>query len=412
MNDFSENWQQLRLRAGDRADLLGNAWPTKKQEAYHYASLSSLDKTKWKKAPSLSEKDLKEKITALSLPEVNNRLVFSNGYFMPSLSFLGDGGNWQIKKNVLEEGCEKLSFEERLNLSLGEEKISLKIPFLKASQSLQILFLNEGENISLHSAVDFEVSENQKISVFEVHAGEGHFLENNLIHVKSSKSSHISWVKAQFSGSKTASLSHTYFDLAEGAKASWTLLAKGNLFEREVFRAVLADENAVLEANGLQLVGKDQLADFNISVAHEANHTFSQQSFKALAIENGHAIFQGKSAISKRGNKSEAHQKSDALLLSDRAIFDVKPELEIFADDVKCTHGATVGALEEQDIFYLRARGIALDEAKRLLLFSFVKDILDHISDENIHLWVQDYVFPFLDFEKEEIFHIEQEGKH
>ncbi|QCE33955.1 hypothetical protein FAI40_00570 [Acetobacteraceae bacterium] len=407
MNDFSENWRKLRLRAGKKAELLGNAWPTKKEEAYHYASLSSLDKKAWAEPVYPEEESIAEKIFLLDLPEVKNRMVFANGYFISSLSFLEDGGDWKVKKE--ERVSEKsFSFEERLNDVFRKEQLLLKVSSRVDLSELQLLFLNEGKSVSFHPSVVLQTIEGQKLSVCEVHVGDGEFLENALVEVKCEKSSTLFWTKAQLNASEAASLSLTDFSLEKSARVSFTLLAKGSAFAREVVRAELKAENAFLETNGLQLSGKNQLVDFNVSIAHEANHTESQQSLKTLVSGNGHAIFQGKSAISKRGNKSSAHQKSDALLLSDKGIFDVKPELEIFADDVKCSHGATVGALDDQDIFYIRSRGVSLGGAKRLLLFSFVNEVLDRISDEKIRFWAQAHVFPFLGGGDEEIFGTEE----
>ena len=171
--------------------------------------------------------------------------------------------------------------------------------------------------------------------------------------------------------------------LAAGAAYASTALALGGDLVRDEIDLRLTGEGASCRLDGLNLAtGRDHL-DSTLRIAHDAAHCRSDQHYRAVADDHGHAVFQGRIAVAPGAQKSDAHQLHRALLLSDEAVADAKPELEILADDVQCSHGASIGDLDEDALFYLQARGIGRGEARNLLIDAFAAEIVEGIAEEN-----------------------------
>ena len=148
--------------------------------------------------------------------------------------------------------------------------------------------------------------------------------------------------------------------------------------------------NAVLD--GLFLVDSDQHIDHHTVINHCAGNTQSSETYRGIADGNGRGVFNGKIFVAKDAQKIAAEQSSKNLLLSNGAEIDTKPELEIYADDVKCAHGATVGQLDESSFFYLRSRGIDERAARSILTFAFAADIAEKITLERLRSWVEEII--------------------
>jgi Fe-S cluster assembly protein SufD len=154
----------------------------------------------------------------------------------------------------------------------------------------------------------------------------------------------------------------------------------GGKLVRSDIDVTLAESGAHAELFGVVLAGGEQHIDNHVRVDHIAPRTTSVETFRAIAGDRAHAVFSGKVVVRPNAQQIDARKNSDNLLLSNKAEIDTKPELEIYADDVKCSHGATVGELDEDHLFYLRARGIGAEEARSLLTFAFAQTILERID--------------------------------
>jgi Fe-S cluster assembly protein SufD len=148
--------------------------------------------------------------------------------------------------------------------------------------------------------------------------------------------------------------------------------------------ARLAGTKGITHLNGAQLLGGDQHADFTTVVRHDAPSTTSRQTVKNVLAGRSQGVFQGRIEVARVAQKTDGYQMNQALLLSPEAEIDTKPELEIFADDVKCSHGATVGELDAEQLFYLRSRGIPDVEARSMLVRAFLADSLDAVTNEAV----------------------------
>jgi Fe-S cluster assembly protein SufD len=168
-------------------------------------------------------------------------------------------------------------------------------------------------------------------------------------------------------------------------------------FGRADFSIKMNGAGAECDVSGLSLLAGKQHSDTTICVEHIAPHCKSSQFFKTVLNDQSRGVFQGKIHVHKDAQKTDGYQLSNNLLLSRLAEMDVKPELEIYADDVKCSHGTTTGELDETPLFYLMSRGISKEDARKLLLEAFLGEVLDKIShddvrtlfDERVHLWLK-----------------------
>ncbi|MDR0582722.1 MAG: Fe-S cluster assembly protein SufD, partial [Prevotellaceae bacterium] len=167
---------------------------------------------------------------------------------------------------------------------------------------------------------------------------------------------------------------------AAGSMVTCNVMTLHGAFIENVIDIKLQGENAGCRANGLFLIDGTQRFVTDISIAHEAGHCRSNQLFKGIINNEAVGRFHGRVLVAKNAQKTEAFQANNNLLLTKQAKMYTQPQLEIYADDVKCSHGATIGQLDEQALFYLRSRGIALKEARLLQQIGFVQDVLDKIG--------------------------------
>ena len=180
-------------------------------------------------------------------------------------------------------------------------------------------------------------------------------------------------------GDAMSSLAHTRVTIEEGAYYdNFALIKSGKLVRNEI-EAKLAGKLAQCALNTVMLLRGSIHADTTTQIRHEAPFCSSRQICKSVIAEKAHGVFQGGITVAEGAQKTDAQQLSRALLLSDQAEMDAKPELKIYADDVKCSHGASIGALDENAMFYLRSRGLNEQEARALLIRGFAGEILDEI---------------------------------
>ena len=168
-------------------------------------------------------------------------------------------------------------------------------------------------------------------------------------------------------------------NLATGAHYDGFTLVLGAGLSREETTVRLAGQEAALAFHGGYLLAERQEATIVANIVHEAPHCSTNEVFKGVLDDRAHGVFQGCITVAKAAQKTDARQLNKTVLLGDRAVMDTKPELEIFADDVKCAHGASIGDLDETALFYLRSRGLSTDVARRMLIEAFVVDAIDLI---------------------------------
>jgi Fe-S cluster assembly protein SufD len=202
-------------------------------------------------------------------------------------------------------------------------------------------------------------------SVTELAVGEGAVVEHVKFQDESREAYHIATIRGRF---------------GRGSRVNAHSFALGARLSRNNIYAELAGEGLECILNGLYLTRDDQLADHHMIVEHSQPHCASHEYFNGILKDKSKGVFHGRILVQPIAQKTDAKQTNKNILLSDQATVDTKPQLEIYADDVKCTHGATVGQLNEESVYYLRSRGIGLETARQMLVHAFAGEIIDRVK--------------------------------
>ena len=179
---------------------------------------------------------------------------------------------------------------------------------------------------------------------------------------------------------------HTFAKQERDSLATVNTFSFGGKLVRNNLDFIHNGENINSFMNGITIIGGEQLVDHHTAVHHNQPNCESYQNYKGVFKDKAHGVFNGKVFVDKIAQKTNAYQQNNNILLDEGATIDTKPQLEIFADDVKCSHGCTVGQLNEDALFYLRARGISKKEAQALLLYAFANDAMQNIDIEPLKL--------------------------
>jgi Fe-S cluster assembly protein SufD len=227
---------------------------------------------------------------------------------------------------------------------------------------------------------------NSQVRVVESHAGDGEtpYLSNAVTEVSVGDHAvvdHYTVVREAEAAFRIGSLHVT---LGRASNFSSHTITLGGAIVRNTAHVVLAGEGGECTLNGLYLAKGRQLVDNQTTIDHAQPHCDSHELYKGILDGRSRAVFNGKIIVRLDAQKTDAKQSNKTLLLSEDAQITTKPQLEIFADDVKCTHGATVGQLDQDALFYLRSRGLSRDQARQLLTHAFAADLLAHIKVEAI----------------------------
>ncbi len=221
-------------------------------------------------------------------------------------------------------------------------------------------------------------------TVVETHVGGGRYFANTVTEVALGHGARLAHAKMQDEGPEAVHVAACAVRLAENAAYDGLVLHTGARLARHELRAEIAGPGAACTMNGAFLADGNRHVDNTLFIDHAAPNGSSRQVFRGVLDDAARGVYQGKVLVERPAQKTDAHQLSRALLLSRGAEMDAKPELEIYADDVKCGHGATTGELDTAHLFYLRGRGVDLPTARRMLVEAFIADIIDAFPDATV----------------------------
>jgi Fe-S cluster assembly protein SufD len=199
--------------------------------------------------------------------------------------------------------------------------------------------------------------------------------------------------KIQREGMKAFHVGSVYATQAQDSHLESFSFAVGASLSRTNIATVLNGTGAHATVNGLYMVSGTQTVDHQTQIEHAKENCTSHEVYRGVLDGESHAVFNGKVYVHPEAQKTDGKQSNNNLLLSDRARVDTKPQLEIFADDVKCTHGATIGRLDQTALFYLKSRGVGKDMAQRLLTYAFAADVLEQLTVEPVKVKLEQLTF-------------------
>jgi len=269
-----------------------------------------------------------------------------------------------------------------LNAAFFADGFLLEVaPGIALDQPVEIVHLASGETgCSIHTRSLVAMGSGSRAAVFESFAGKARYWRNDLVELRLGPGADFTRVALVEEASEAVHTGEMVVTLGRSSRlASFVLLMGGRTVRHEA--TVRAEGEAThCGLNGAFLLSDRQEANVVTTVDHSAPGGETREVFKGVAAGHGHGAFQGRITVRPGAQKVDAHQLSRNLVLSPRAAIDTKPELEIFADDVKCSHGAAVGDLDEAALFYLSARGIDRQQARRMLVEAFIREALDLVE--------------------------------
>ncbi len=401
--------RQLREDAWSRFEAQG--FPTTHDEDWRFTNLASLVRTPFGRAP-LGEAGLTvEGIEAFKVTGAACQMVFVNGRFAPMLSEMGNlpkglevcalaraldcgSGGWA------PEGCAPDGIEQHLgryadirrdvfaalNTALWEDGAYLRIRRgAVIEQPIHLLYVSvgAGSEIMTHPRTLVVAEEASQAAVIEdyVSIGSEVAFSNSVTELAAGQNAVVSHYLIERENLSAFNVSTLRTEQARGTNiSSHSILLGGGLVRNNV-HPVLAGEGAECLINGLFVGAGKQHLDNYMMVEHAQPQGSSRQFYNGILTDKARGVFHGRIVVHKDAQKTDAKQTNRNLLLSDDARIDTKPQLEIHADDVKCTHGATIGQIEEEQLFYLRARGLDETTARNLLLFAFAAECLDRMQE-------------------------------
>jgi len=376
-------------------------FPTIKDEDWKYTSLSPLIRDEYSFSPaeeaSLEYKDVKRYL----LHDVDNyRIVFIDGVFS---SWLSNTASPKFHLGCLCHGIEDDSkliqkyfnsainnLEESLpalNTAFSEEGALVEIPDnTQVSKPIQIVYFttDNGKNRMTQPRNLVILGKNSEAKIVERHQslGSNKVLSNSVTEVFLDKDARLQYYKVQNDHDTASLIDHTYVHQNGGSVSRFgTFLINGGLV-RNNLRFFLNEEHAEANMNGISLLNDRQHGDHHTLVDHRVPNCQSNELYKGIFDDRSRGVFNGKVKVYPDAQKTNAFQQNDNVVLTKSASVDTKPELEIYADDVKCSHGCTVGQLDEEALFYLQARGIPEKEARAMLLYAFKHDVMSDVGIE------------------------------
>ena len=226
------------------------------------------------------------------------------------------------------------------------------------------------------------------------------YLHSSVVDIQIGDKATVNYVLSIEEGDAAQRLAQLNVSIGAEATLNLFILNAGGKLVRQEINFDVVGENANLNISGVNLVGGDAHIDVTSSITHHVPHTNAEEVFRNVATERGNGVFQGQINVRQAAQLTDARMACNTLLLSDDCGFSAKPELEIFADDVQCAHGATVTDLEDSYMFYLMARGISENTARRMLIRAFVAEIVEELEDEaliealenRIDIWMERHV--------------------
>src|ERR1051325_9572874 len=393
---------RLREGAFERFEELG--FPSTDEEDWKYTNVAPVARAEFVPAEGETKLDGGTVEPFVSSEAKGSCLVFVDGTFrreLSSLEAIAEGVVAQDLNEALASGHAEVLWEHLGRLSgEGSDAFSaLNTAFLgggallhvakgvEAGAPVQLLFVSTAESEAATFPRVLVVAErDSRLDLIETYAsvGEESYLTNAVVEVFVGEGARVTHYKVQDEGAKAFHVASTRAELSRSALYDLTTVTLGAQLSRHNIEILLESEGAECHVDGLYLVGTGQHADTHSLIDHRVTHCASRQNYKGILDGRSRAVFNGRVFVRETARGTHAEQNNKTLLLSREARVDTKPQLEIYNDDVKCSHGATVGQLEEEELFYLLSRGLHTDLARHLLTYGFAEEIVNKIGVDSI----------------------------
>ncbi len=374
-------------------------FPSKKEEAWKYTSLNNILKEDYSVFPerenALEYKDIKKYF----IHDIDSyKIVFIDGKYSSHLSqTTHDGMDVCLMSAALNKPKYRILVENYFNKAATKDSLSslntafssegayIHIPKNKlVEKPIQIIHFSTGSESAtmLQPRNLIVVDENSHVQIIERHQSlnDNPVLTNSVTEIFTNKRAIVDYYKIQNDQSNASLIDNTFIKQKQESVASVHTFAFGGKLTRNNLSFFQEGERIDSILKGITIIGEKQHVDHNTLVHHIEPNCESHQDYKGIFADRATGVFNGKVIVEKEAQKTNAFQANNNILVSDKATINTKPQLEIFADDVKCSHGCTIGQLDESAMFYLRSRGIPEKEAKALLMYAFSNNVLSSVK--------------------------------
>jgi len=402
-------WLELvRNSAMDRFEQLG--FPPVKEEDWKYTNLATLAKEEFVPVTSASG-DVRETERFGYSETADAHLVVVDGFLREDLSTktgLGDviavdlfsavedaRYNKIIRKYLARNAGYHNNGLTALNTAFLQSGVFLWIPKnVKLARPLQITFVADAENGASFPRLLVVAEENSSATLIESFASTngGKYFTNAIAEIVLKDGAQLEHYRLQRESNDAYHVSTTSAELGRASRYNTTSINLGGQLSRHDVSVVMDHEGAETSVDGLYMVGSDQHTDTHSVIDHKEPHCTSHQLYKGILDGNGRAVFNGKVFVREGAQKTDAMQTNKNLLLSNKARVDTKPQLEIYADDVKCAHGAAIGQIEPEELFYLETRGIGPELGRNLLTYGFAEEVIGRIKIDSVRSQLDEIV--------------------
>jgi len=396
--DLDSKVHGIRIKAIENFEKLG--FPSKKNEDWKYTSLNSTLKHDYSVFPEIDSSIELNDVKKYFLHEIESyKIVFVDGVYS---SFLSDttheGADICILSAALKKPKYKMIIDHYfdkitsksdslsfLNTAFSKEGAFINIPKnTVVEKPIQILYFSTGseKEILLQPRNLVIVGENSHVQIYERHQNlnSSVILTNCVLEIFAHKRAIVNYYKVQNDKETASIIDHTYVQQKQNSIVSVNTFTFGGKLTRNNIEVYHDGEHVTTNLNGITIIGGKQHVDNHTLINHKFENCESHELYKGIFDDAATGVFNGIVVVDQKAQKTNAFQQNDNILIGDKASINAKPQLEIFADDVKCSHGCTIGQLDEKALFYLQSRGIPKKEAKALMLFAFGNDVVEKIK--------------------------------
>lgn len=392
----------MRLAAGEQFAEAG--FPTRHDEEWRFTNISPIAETPFRRTGPAVPLTIDEVAAFTYAGLTGIQLVFVNGNFQAALSHLGGlqtglsisslADTFAAQNQDVEQHLGRYAqFADRpfaaLNTAALDDGAFVKIARgVVVEQPIHLLFVStasDGPSVS-HPRTLILAGENSQCTVVETYVGlvNHAYFTNAVTEIVLDPHAMVDHYKVQKESLKSYHIATLQVQVGRNANFSSHSIGLGGLIVRNDANAYMGGEGGECTLNGLCMAGDHQLADSHTAIDHAVPNCNSHEIYKFILDGHARGVFNGKIFVREDAQKTDAKQTNQTLLLSRDAQINTKPQLEIFADDVKCTHGATIGQLSDEALFYLRSRGIPKERAQSLLTYAFASDIVSRIKVDSV----------------------------
>lgn len=388
------------------------AFPTTKDEEWKYTNISPLLRHNFSYALPGKKSGVDDVQKFLFDKLEHSLIVFINGHYSEELSKVKDLPEGVIIKSLSQALIENrditaehfgryVSFDNNIFSALSTAFIMdgafVYIPENKIIEdALHILYLNTspGEKLLVQPRNLFIAGKNSQASVIEHYTSvsEDIYFTNSITEIVVGENAHLDHIKLQEESKKAFHIARMEAGIGRNGNFSSHFISTGAELSRNDFNSKFGGEGAECMMNGLFIIEESQHFDAHTLIDHAVPHCNSHEHYKGILDDKSRGVFNGKVMVRRDAQKTNAFQENNNIILSNEALINTKPQLEIFADDVKCSHGATIGQLDMDAMFYLKARGIGEVKAKAILLHAFAADVIKTIRIDAVKQYMEEII--------------------